>query len=772
MQDTAKIRNIGTSRAAQTSGEFSLNSFLRVIRRRKWIIIGALCLFIAAAAIITLRTPKQYQAISSIMIDKQSTDSLNLADEAGSQMGGDSMDYNITLKSQLQILTSDTLGLRVIKKMHLAPHLLGKLYDPKIDPATDDQLRVIMLGAFHSRLKVKPLAGSRIVDVSYMDPNRRLATEIVNTSVQEFISNNFERKYEATQQASQWLGQQIQGLKDQINDSDQTLAKLQHKAGFFSETDRGNIELARLEQLNNELLLAQSDRIAHQAILETARRGNITVADQMDAGLAASTGTQASSGMEAESGGQGSQQADTTSSSNDGAAQAHQGSINSGEGSILQQLEGHKAELQLQIAQAAATYGRGYPHVQELQRELAESDKLIAQQSQQVMQRLQAEYATSQRTENQIRNAFEAQRKQVTALNDIVLQYGFAKRDAEASNTLYTDLDSKLREAGVLAGLRSTNVSVIDPARPPVTPVVPNPKINMALGVFAGMFFGIFTAFTLEHLDRTLRTIDEAEHIVGAKILAVVPNLDNVRNRDHKNEIVQPASISLKVPGSIQAEAFTTLRTAILLSSVDHPPKVIMITSSLPGEGKSVVSINFAITLAKRGARVLLAETDLRRPSLERYLDLPNNGGLASALLGADTNTLVQPISEELPGLSVLTAGQATLNAPELLASMRMRELMDEWREKYDYVVLDTPPLLAVSDAAIVAHLADASLLVVRFSKTTRQALSRAATTFSNNHARFLGVVVNDIAQGREEYHEYYGYSSYDNYYVKTDADA
>jgi capsular exopolysaccharide synthesis family protein len=351
------------------------------------------------------------------------------------------------------------------------------------------------------------------------------------------------------------------------------------------------------------------------------------------------------------------------------------------------------------------------------------------------------------------------------------VQYAFAKRDEEASSTLYTELDAKLREAGIMAGLRSTNVSVIDPARPPVSPIRPNPPLNLAVGVFSGVFVGMLAAFTLEHLDRNLRNIDEAEQITGAQILAVVPNLNGVREHGASGvDIVPVAEVSLRAPASLQAEAFTTLRTAVLLSSIDRPPKVIMVTSSLPGEGKSVVSINFSTALARRGARVLLVETDLRRPSLERYMKLPKGGGLSRALLGQPTSELVHFITPGLPGFAVLPAGMSTVSAPDLLASNKMRELVDSWRAEYDFVVLDTPPLLAVSDASVVARLADVSLLVVRFSRITRQALARAMRIFNNNHGNILGLVVNDLTPGNEEYYEYYGYTSHENYYAETSA--
>jgi polysaccharide biosynthesis transport protein len=281
----------------------------------------------------------------------------------------------------------------------------------------------------------------------------------------------------------------------------------------------------------------------------------------------------------------------------------------------------------------------------------------------------------------------------------------------------------------------------------------------------------MLAAFTLEHLDRNLRTIDEAEQITGAQILAVVPNLNGVRERGASGvDIVPVAEVSLRAPASLQAEAFTTLRTAVLLSSIDRPPKVIMVTSSLPGEGKSVVSINFSTALARRGARVLLVETDLRRPSLERYMKLPKGGGLSRALLGQATSELVHFITPSLPGLAVLPAGISTVSAPDLLASNKMRELVDSWRAEYDFVVLDTPPLLAVSDASVVARLADVSLLVVRFSRITRQALARAMRIFNNNHGTILGLVVNDLTPGNEEYYEYYGYTSHENYYAETNA--
>ncbi|HEX7893967.1 MAG TPA: polysaccharide biosynthesis tyrosine autokinase, partial [Terriglobales bacterium] len=344
----------------------------------------------------------------------------------------------------------------------------------------------------------------------------------------------------------------------------------------------------------------------------------------------------------------------------------------------------------------------------------------------------------------------------------------FLKRDFETNRTLYEGLLQKLKEAGVTAGLRSNNIREVDIARTPAGPAEPNIPRNLSFAFVLGLTSGIGLAFLLEGMDNTVRTPEQAQLISGLPSLGLIPmgSKSSAEGGVKRALVLNGAKegkeavelITQSRPQSQMAESYRALRTSLLLTSLGAPPKTILITSALPREGKTTTSINTAIVLAQKGTRVLLIDADLRRPSIHKTLGLGARVGLSNVLTGGATVQQATVRSSLMPNLYILPAGTPPPNPAELMASTQMVDLLAELREQYDHVVVDTPPTLSVTDAVVISTKADAVVLVIRSSQTTKPALRRARDILMQVNARVAGVLLNAVNLDSADYYYYYEY--------------
>jgi polysaccharide biosynthesis transport protein len=360
-------------------------------------------------------------------------------------------------------------------------------------------------------------------------------------------------------------------------------------------------------------------------------------------------------------------------------------------------------------------------------------------------------------------------------------QYGILKREVESGNDLYEDLLKKLKEAGVVASLKAATVDVIDPATLPTRPVEPNTSLVLALSILLGLGAGIACTFAAESLDNLIRSPEEVEILTGAPLFGMIPHIKGMVPHSEQGRIKtsgqeggshwdgskQGSLVTVLRPNSQASEGFRSLRTALLLASAGTPPRTVLIASALPGEGKTTVSMNIAAALTQRSARVLLVDADLRRGVLAERLEMAKNPGLSGSLTGAVNWHDVVEALPDAPNLFVLQAGPRPPNSAELLGSVQMHELLEEWKLAYDHVIIDSAPCLVVTDAVLVAQKTDVVLLVSRLAVTPRRALHRASELLQSGNGRLTGIVVNDVRVA-EHYYGYgygYGYGKYHGYY-------
>ena len=385
------------------------------------------------------------------------------------------------------------------------------------------------------------------------------------------------------------------------------------------------------------------------------------------------------------------------------------------------------------------------------------------------------EFDTAKSHVELLQEALDKQKAEANDLAEKLVQYHILQHDAESNKLLYDGLLQKLKEAGITAGLRSTNVRVVDPALAPSSPARPQKFRNIALACLVGLVGGVGLALFREYLDNTVKSPDDVEALTGLPSLAVVPALPGLPStqgrlsRLAREAAPQSASgprvelLSYIQPKSQISEAFRALRTSLLLSQADHPPQVILVTSALPREGKTTAAVNLAVTLAQLGDRTLLMDSDLRKPGIRRALNLTGGKevGLSSYLAGVSTLDEVMMPHPTINNLVALTTGPVPPSPADLLSSHRMREAITDLRHRFKFVVIDSPPVMAATDAVILSALTDGVLLVVRSGETPKEAFTRTRDLLAAVKCRLLGVVLNAVDSSAPDYYYSYRYYPY-----------
>jgi succinoglycan biosynthesis transport protein ExoP len=717
--------------------ESPLLHYWRILKKRRWTVATTVSVIFALTAIFTLKTTPLYQATSKVAIFPETPNVLGFKDGANNSPD---FDYESTLETQAAILRSDALAMKVIEGMNLDRN-------PKFTSAApqraEDSLRVSsmqpdpavaagLLGTFRGGLSVQLVPNSRLVQISYTHPDPRLSSEIANALVRTFVEENFKTKYEAVTQTSDWLSTELADLQMKVQTSEEKLVRYQKDHGILGVDEKQNIVTAKLDELNRELTAAQTDRIQKE-----------------------SNNTLAANGITPES----------SKPSREGAS------------SMIEKLREREAELNTQYAQATTQFGTGYPKVAELANQLKQVRTEMATEEGRMQQEIRNEYVAALQRENLLTTAFNEQKQEANQLNENSIEYSVLKRDAEANRQLYQDLLQRLKEAGVSAGLRSSNVRIVDVARTPTHPIKPNVPRNLQLGLLLGLACGIGLAFVLEGLDTSIRSMEQVVAVSTLPALGTIPlqfpNNGSLRKRlkpvtAATGDLELPSLVTYARPKSEAAEAYRSLRTSILLSAYGAPPKVILVTSALPQEGKTTISANSALVLAQRGGRVLLIDADLRRPGIGRMFGIRSRGGLSTLISGGDKfEDVVVPFTD-VPNLWILPAGPIPPQPTELLGSTVMKDHLARWRTEFEHIIIDTPPCLSVTDAVVLSPEADRIILVARAGKTTKVALRRACDLLLQVNARVMGIVLNALNMRSGEGYYYYS-GVYSNQYYSEE---
>lgn len=718
--------------------QFFLLDYWRVLVRRRWLILGSLVFALAAAVIVSLHTTPLYRANGQITINKANPDPLGFKQNTTSDSDSS---VDVDLATEARILKSNSLALQAAQK--LQPHAPFEESTPdtpdvnsntsltgpaQLSKEQQDKLTRV----FRTGLAIEVIPDTRIVDIAYISADPHAAANAVNALINTYIEQNLKSRFEATTQAAEWLTKQLSDLQVKVEISEEKLVRYQKEHGIVGTDEKQNIITSKLEDLNKQLTEAEADRIQKQAVYQLTLSGDPEAVSMVS------------------------------------------------QNGYLQSLRAERADLKNQIAQATVQLGSAYPKVVEFKSRIAQLDETIDAELKKTIGRIHNDYVGALGREKMQREALEQQKEEASQLSQSAIEYNLLKRDADSNRQLYDSLMQKLKEAGLSAGLSSTNVHVVDPASAPLTPFTPDIPRNLEIAFLIGLTGGIALAFVLEALDTTVGTPDQAEGITFLPSLTVIPLAIELRGYAKNDRLLskprsdeEAAALAYTRPHSQMAEAYRALRTAILLSLPDAPPKLILVTSPVPQDGKTTTALNCAIVLAQEGRRVLLVDADLRRPSILKTLAMRSGVGLTTLLAGNALSESVIVPSPQLPNLFVLPSGPMSPHPSELLGSERMEHLLACWREMFDHVIIDSAPVLAVTDSVRLSVKADAVLLVVRSSHTRKAALRRASILLAQVKANTLGIVFNGVnLKSPDHYYYYYSGTEYAEAYYGAEAAA
>ena len=740
---------LGTARQ-----DWTLSDLLMVLRRRRRYVVVCLTAMLILATMYCLLATPRFRAAGEIEVQKESPAAFGLENTVtgdAASAGTDSLDYSMTLETEAKILESSTLAMQVIHDMKLETthdyfpvrssgfQIPGWVFFWRrpIEPLSvylEDapNRRYVALKVFARHLKVTPETGTRLIEVSYSDPDPVLAAAVVNHLIQALTDYTYQARFHATAQASSWLADQLADLRQQTKLLQDKANRLQRDTGIYGDDGAHDIVLQRLDALNGALAAAESNRLLKEAIYRISQSGD----PELISGLA---GNSATPGVPA---------------------------VNNSL-ALIQTLRGQQAAVRAEMAESDARYGAAHPRIAELQSQLDGIERSIHEEVVRIGERSRTDFEIAQSAEAAAHDSFEKQKALANAVSSKTVAYELARQEADGSRVVYQGLLAKLKEAGVLEGLRSTNLTVVNPGRVPPThhPRSPNLPLVYAAALFGGLFFGCAAAVTAELSDHTIRSLEALERMTGSQLLGVLPQLGQPfafgnRPGTRRNDPLFVMQEDVKAPNADApfAESLRSLRTSLLLLRSGRRSQIVLVTSSVAGEGKSKVAVNLAGVLAQLGARVLLVDADLRCPSVHSELRLETGAGLGAALVG-DGNPAIRRYGP-LRNLSVLCGGEITPMPAELLASQRMVELLRSWRGEYDYVVLDSPPLLPATDALVLAQVSDVALLLARHGFTPRRAIHRSFAMLSEQvpETCIVRVVLNGVHAESYDFHEYYGY--------------
>jgi succinoglycan biosynthesis transport protein ExoP len=709
----------------QMPREPHLLDYLIILRKHQWLILTFLLTVVTVVTIASFKMRPVYEAAARVEVDKESQNTLPFQGVNYDEY----VDMENYISTQIEILQSETLALQTIKTLNLdrQPDFGGSSGPATVLHSGANTKRPAILGAFLGRLHVKRIPNSRLVEVQFESEDPQLAALIANTHLQNYIEQNFRSKYDATTQASKFLSGELEELRIKVETSENARITYERQNQIWQIDEKQNITTQTMGDLNRAVTDAQTALTTKEAVYRMAASGNLDLLPEVR------------------------------------------------NSPVIQDLLRRQSALDDSYADALNQYGPNFPKVQRLAEQKKEVDEQMSRAQKTMASSIEEDYKTARQHLELLQEALDRQKVEANDLAEKLVQYHILEHDAESYKLLYDGLLQKLKEAGITAGLRSSNIRVVDPALVPTSPSRPQKARNILLSFLVGLVGGIGLAIFREYLDNTVKSPDDVEALTGLASLAVVPSLPG--SMAHHRRLSQLAMksapqsvsgprvelISYTSPKSQISEAFRALRTSLLLSQAEHPPQVILVTSALPREGKTTAAVNLAVTLAQLGDRTLLIDADLRKPGVRRALNLTigKEAGLSSYLAGVSSLDEAIFPHPTINNLAAMTTGPVPPNPADLLASHLIREAIAELRLRFKFIVIDSPPIMAATDAVILSVATDGVLLVVRSGETPKEAFTRTCDLLKAVKSRLLGVVLNGVDSSAPDYYYSYRYYPY-----------
>jgi len=720
--------------------DWHIYDYLRVVYKRRWIALPVFLIVFAVGAINSVRKTPIYEARTQILIEK---DAPKVGDLNTMFQERDSWYNDDFYQTQYRILQSRSLARKTAELMRLHERppqrgaqesdgsfsLAGALAWMKQIVGSGEAPSGGSAGAGHAEIDTDPLASyadvvlgsltvspvrnSRLVELRMLSMDPQLAAELANTHAKAYILQNLETRFSASKEATDWLGNQLAEQRKLVEQSEAALQRYKEQHDAVAVEDRQNIVVQRLGDLNSAVTKAKTQRIEREAQYTQLKALQGTPAiDSFPAVVA---------------------------------------------NEYLQKLKSDLGDLQQQQAQLSEKYGERHPEMVRITTAIRTTEAKYRLEVEKVVQSVRAEYEAALSQERSLVNALEGQKREALGLNRKGIEYSVLTRDAESNRQIYEALLQRTKETGISGELRTSNIRVIDAAELPTVPVLPRRGRDLMMAIIAGSILALGLVFLFEYLDNRIKSPQELRRHLGLSFLGMIPRIDTSA----------PMLLHEGAPAAF-AEAIRSVRTNVLFSSAEEGARSIVVTSAGPGEGKSVVSSNLSVSLAQAGQRVLHIDADMRRPRVHEIFETTQEPGLSNLLVG-DCKPSEAVRKTSVSNLWILPAGMMPPNPAELLGSKRCGEYFGRLGEHFDWVVIDSPPIMAVADAAILANAATGVVFVVGSDQTSRHSAKAAIEQLQGVGAHLIGAVLNraDVQRNPYYYSAYYR-KDYSRYYAKA----
>ena len=762
----------GYARNEDDEDSINLREIWRIIRKRKWLIV---CITVIVTTLVTIeayRAKSIYKASAFIEIGKDSPTVRSAASGMVIQADDDLYYPQLSINTNLFRLTSEPLLEEVVVDLKLDQNpkfveptrrsfweavqtVLNRATFKKPEPEPPTTVGGLIsgpqnklartpeehekLGPFVSMvaggLVAEQVKETRTLKVTFTHTDPIICAAVANSVAQDFIDQNFENKTERFTGASRWLDATTRELKSKLERAEQDLTDYTRSHNIFATEGKETLTTDKLTRLHDQATRAETDRVLRQSVYDVVKAGRVSELPAVFSDLK------------------------------------------------LNKLQTDLDEQRGDLEKLELKYGPEYPAVVETKLRIKNIEAQLAASRKALEDKLKGEYELAARDERSLKVSLDKAKGEAVKQNQDAIQYNILKQEVDTAKSMYTDFLQKTSQAKVEVAQQHNNMRVIQPARVPGAPVGPGRFRTIMIGLFLSLLGGAGVAYFLEYLDNTIKTVEDVGRYVQLPSLGVIPamaaatsrklggiglgrNLIVGREKDKEPREFPSASESLTVfdNRSSAAEAYRVVRTSMLLSAAGNPPKTILVTSGQAGEGKTTTVVNTAISLSQLGASVLIIDCDLRRPTTHKIFGVDAEDGL-SAYLSNDTDLEGLIHKLQIPNLSLLPCGAIPPNPAELISSPRMKSLLKLLAERYDHILIDSPPLINVTDPVILSSMVDGVIMVVHGGKSPRTVVQRARQELLGVGAKIFGVVLNNVDLNRDGYAYYYNYNRY--YYAQ-----
>jgi capsular exopolysaccharide synthesis family protein len=711
-------------------GEVHLLDHVRTLYRHRWTALTAYVVIVLSVVIVTFTATPIYEARTQLLIEPENPNVISFKEVV--EIDKASYEY---FQTQYNILKSRALAKRTLTNLNLWDHpefdgkdtarrnwSIRSWFAPDVakttpTPGPGDETRAQsrVIDRYLAALTIAPIRNSRLVDIRFRSADPATAQRIANTAAAGYIQQNLEFKFLSSKEASDWLGGQLAEQRKKVAESEQALQRYREKGNAVALEDRQNIVVQQLADLNAAVTKAQTERIQKEAVyrqLEAIQTNRVSL-DTFPAILS---------------------------------------------NTFIQQQKTQLADLQRQQAQLADKFGDKHPDMIKLATAVQAAEAKLQAEIAKVVQSVRNEYLSAQTQERTLAAALESQKRDALALNRTGIEYGVLAREVESDRQIYQSLLQRTNETNISGELKTSNIRIVDAAETPRYPVSPKKGRNILFALFGGALGAMALAFFLEYLDNKIKSPEEIKNTLGIPFIGMIPNV-----RDANVSAAQKPGEG--IPEHF-AESFRTIRTNVLFSMPEDGRRCLVVTSTAPGEGKSLVASNLAIALAQAGQRTLIIDGDMRKPRQHDIFGQTQEPGLSNLVVGTSKGS--DAIRKTgTANLWVLTAGLLPPNPSELLGSRRFKEVLSQTTTHFDWVIVDSPPVMAVSDSSIAAHAAGGVLFVIGSEQTNRHAAREALDQLAGARSHILGAVLNRVDVGRNPYYyAHYYRREYRNYYT------